>query len=285
MKNSILFIATITFVFFLTGCQKDNTINELAELESTKADIEKTLPTLDQAQVIAVDSITDAKAMESELEDRSGRTQIFERTYSIEDEDLVKVYIRKEQMNPNFKYIAVLRVYEGNPDLYTVGSTDNNYSTNSYVIRYDKSLDQRDKETYVCAHDLRESDNYIYFSAFARNYSHFKLSIYKERIPHSYGPEISFVTPAHTEYYERGARLYVKVNARDNSGVRYVKLYINGEFVRTEHHAPYEWGTRHNENDTALDHLEPGGMYDLRVVATDRRGYTSEKTMTVHMRY
>lgn len=287
MKNSILLIAAIVFALFLTGCQQDDLMSEMADLETTNANTEKAEPNLDMSEVVAMDSI-DLQAAESELEERSGRTRIFEETYTIHHSGWLKLYMNKHQMNPDCKYIAVVSTYQGDPDLYIKGAQHqlNSHSSPSHLrtIRYSAHWGQYNEESYVYAHDLEHHENYAYFSIYAGHYSRFKVTIYKECDYYGQGPDISFHNPQHGAYYHRGTDLYVKVNAHDYDGVEYVKLYVNGQYVRKESYAPYEWGKPHTYNDHILNNMHPG-TYKLRAVAKDKRGYTSEKTITIHVRH
>ncbi|WP_010180937.1 Ig-like domain-containing protein [Aquimarina agarilytica] len=73
-----------------------------------------------------------------------------------------------------------------------------------------------------------------------------------------------------------GATVNVDVNAIANDGVANVKLYVNNKFVRQENVKPYTWGG----NDNALKNLKEG-TYELKAVATDKKGKTTEAKLVV----
>ncbi|MEN0046697.1 MAG: Ig-like domain-containing protein [Bacteroidota bacterium] len=94
-------------------------------------------------------------------------------------------------------------------------------------------------------------------------------------------PMVAFDTPTNMQDFPEGTDLYVKVNASDSDGsVTQVDLYLDGQFVRSEGAAPYEWGDPNQSNDVQLQNMQVG-TYNLRAVATDNEGATSETEITV----
>ncbi|MGA1823977.1 MAG: M60 family metallopeptidase [bacterium] len=74
----------------------------------------------------------------------------------------------------------------------------------------------------------------------------------------------------------------VVVEASDPDGtISKVALYINGEFVRHENAAPYEWGTANNNSDDPLLLNCAPGSYQLRAVAIDNDGNKTSATLSV----
>jgi len=61
--------------------------------------------------------------------------------------------------------------------------------------------------------------------------------------------------------------------------VAFAQLFLNGDLVRQENIAPYEWG-RSDQSDVALSNLGPGN-YDLRVVAEDEFGNVNENAISI----
>ncbi|NJL75328.1 MAG: hypothetical protein HC892_10135 [Saprospiraceae bacterium] len=57
-----------------------------------------------------------------------------------------------------------------------------------------------------------------------------------------------------------------------------MELYLNGQSIRKDFVAPYEWG-RNTQDDPALNNLQVGS-YTLRAVATDNKGATAETTIS-----
>ncbi|MEM9886230.1 MAG: Ig-like domain-containing protein [Bacteroidota bacterium] len=94
-------------------------------------------------------------------------------------------------------------------------------------------------------------------------------------------PSVTFDTPENGESFPVGTDLYVKVNASDAEGtVSSVDLYLNDQLVRSEGAAPYEWGDPNQHNDTQLQNMQ-AGSYQLKAVATDNEGASSETEITI----
>ncbi len=64
-----------------------------------------------------------------------------------------------------------------------------------------------------------------------------------------------FVKPYANQHFPKGKMVYVKVHPKDKHDVKYMKLYVDGQFVRTEKQYPYEWG---KSGDYKLKNLSPG---------------------------
>ena len=99
------------------------------------------------------------------------------------------------------------------------------------------------------------------------------LSVGEASLPVT-APLVSFVVPQAEDNLPAGSDLLVRVEARTdpNAGVlgaiQNVRLSLNGQFVRQENIAPYEWGAA-GQNDPLLQNLAPG-EYRLRVVAVNQ---------------
>jgi hypothetical protein len=97
--------------------------------------------------------------------------------------------------------------------------------------------------------------------------------------PTNQAPSVAFSTPTSTTTFTEPATIQVVVDAFDADGtIASVDLYVNNAFIRQEKSAPYEW------NFSVVDYLIANlsaGTYTLKTVATDNKGKTSEKTMTV----
>ncbi|WP_299604080.1 polysaccharide lyase [uncultured Aquimarina sp.] len=89
-------------------------------------------------------------------------------------------------------------------------------------------------------------------------------------------PVISFNEPtSQTVTLEEGNNLMVNVAASDPDGtIENVKLYMDNVEIREEVNPPYEWGHR-DDLDEQLKNLV-AGTYQMKAVATDNRGGTSE---------
>lgn len=84
-------------------------------------------------------------------------------------------------------------------------------------------------------------------------------------------PMLSFVTPTDGQVFPNGTSVVVEVNATDSDGsINNVELFLDGNFVRRESIAPYQWGLP-TQNDPELANMSPG-TYMLKAVATDNEG-------------
>ena len=99
--------------------------------------------------------------------------------------------------------------------------------------------------------------------------------------------QIEFITPIEPEHnfrYKAGIDLFVKVDAKDNEvGIEKVELYVNGEYLRSEYHAPYEWGKPHVNDDHPLNNLSAGG-YEITAVAINKDGVQRSETVRIRVR-
>lgn len=89
-------------------------------------------------------------------------------------------------------------------------------------------------------------------------------------------PTLQFVDPRDGSIYNNGDSLSVAVEASDRGGfIAGVTLFLNGQLVREESSAPFEWGP---QSDSLLNNLALGS-YVLRAVATDNQGASSEASI------
>ncbi len=99
-----------------------------------------------------------------------------------------------------------------------------------------------------------------------------------DETPDNVPPTIVFVAPQNNQTLQEGTSIMVTADVTDDVSVANARLFVNGVFVRQEGVAPYEWGS--NPNDTALMNML-AGSYELRVVATDASGNTSEEAIMI----
>ena len=92
-------------------------------------------------------------------------------------------------------------------------------------------------------------------------------------------PQLNFKTPGNNAQFIAGQTINVDVAASDSDGsIAQVDLYVNNKFLRTEFSAPYTWGA--NSSDGALRNVS-AGTYNIKAVAKDNKGKTSEKSISV----
>lgn len=92
-------------------------------------------------------------------------------------------------------------------------------------------------------------------------------------------PTVSFISPSSSTQLSAGDNLDIKVSATDDDTIAWVKLSLNGTFLRTEYTMPYEWGTSVGE-DPALFNLVAGN-YWLKVEASDSHSHVTIDSMLV----
>ena len=86
----------------------------------------------------------------------------------------------------------------------------------------------------------------------------------------------------HNSSCQAGQDLYVKVKAEKHQDVEYMELYINGYKVRREMNAPYEWGRKNTNGDSALRNMRRG-TYQLKCKIKTRCGEIKWKQSTVYV--
>jgi hypothetical protein len=97
-------------------------------------------------------------------------------------------------------------------------------------------------------------------------------------------PTVSFSSPSGNLTVDEGYSTVVVANASDSDGsISEVKLFIDGNAVRTERHVPYEWGHNGSPAPNEVNGLSVGN-HTFRVEATDNDGSTSADTFTLTVR-
>ena len=68
-------------------------------------------------------------------------------------------------------------------------------------------------------------------------------------------PTVSITTPADAQSFPNGSDIYVVATASDSDGsVVSVDLYLDGQFVRQEGLAPYEWNGGGGQDEEGTSH-------------------------------
>lgn len=98
-------------------------------------------------------------------------------------------------------------------------------------------------------------------------------------------PTVSFSSLSDDESFDAPASLGVEATAADSDGsVSNVTLAVNGETVRAEGVAPYQWGDAHpSRGDGVLENMSPGA-YELSLKAVDDDGGSTMASVTVTIR-
>ena len=93
-------------------------------------------------------------------------------------------------------------------------------------------------------------------------------------------PNVTFGSPTGNITLDQGYNsLYVSVNASDSDGIDFVRLFIDGQLVRQENFAPYEWG---KSGAAAAETLGlSAGTHTFRAEATDEDGDVGVATFTL----
>ncbi len=290
----ILSLTALISLFLMTSCQKDNfeELDALASMgqsstpstelsEGTDSDEETT----DSDTTLIIDSTEIDEQIQLSEEDlgreskgRSGRYKLWETTAHLSHGKWFSVWLPKHYLDPHCRYYLVITPIHGNPDAYI-------HARNDYgMFRYVRSSNNTHgvDETYAMLADLRHDEGRLYASAYGRTACQFKITIYKECGQHQNCPTVHFDSPTNGSHYNAGKDLYVNVDAHDPSGIDYVELYVNGQFVRKETKAPYEWGKPHSHNDHWLNNMQPG-TYVLKCIAKNYHGCKVAKEITIHI--
>jgi len=85
-----------------------------------------------------------------------------------------------------------------------------------------------------------------------------------------------FDYPKNGQKYNRNSDVYVKVNPKKYQDVEYMKMYLDGQYIRKESSHPYEWCKNNNSGDSKLRKMKPG-KYKLKVEIKDKCGKTNYK--------
>lgn len=96
-------------------------------------------------------------------------------------------------------------------------------------------------------------------------------------------PVITFLDPEDGDIFPEGTDLYVHVDATDPDGsIKNVRLYLDGDLIRKENFAPYEWGAGTENNDPELQNLSIG-QHELTAVAFDNTSEYTQKSIFVNV--
>ena len=273
MKNLLSLFALITLIGFLTSCNQEDLSNDLLEMENIESSTQ--VAEFNENQVEKTVELSKDSKVESEIEERSGWVKVYEDVYELGHDFWYKVKFNKHHLDTHCKYIMKVTPYHGNADAYIHGKNHHGYR----LIRYSNNHHGYD-ETYAYYNDLRHDEDYMSFNVHAKTACKFKIQIFKECEQNNDCATVEFEKPYTHQEICKGEDLYVKVKAYGQHDIKYVKLYVNGHFVRQENTAPYEWGKPHAEHDDWLNHMQPG-HYELKAVAEDYYGCKTTKTFNI----
>lgn len=271
MKNLLPLMMLVALITFFSSCNQDDLLGDFEAMETLDNSV-AAKANIDESNVIGADQIDENAVIEEEIESRNGWVKLYEKTIELHHNKWFGAYIEKDHLDPHCTYFVIVTPYHGNPDAYVHGKDQyGNYR----MIRKSTNTHGYD-ESYGKSADLHQDEHRMYFHAYAKTASKFKIEIFK--FCEGQGgdaPIITFKKPMQDSIC-KGEDLYVKVDAHDNDGIKYVKLYVNGYFVRQENNAPYEWGKPHTNNDHQLNNLQ-AGTYELKAVAEDHHGNKTTK--------
>lgn len=158
------------------------------------------------------------------------------------------------------------------------------------VSIYVGSIDSTNPEDYTKIGDLTQNDvnrfpntNIQGRYVFLRHNGTGALAIAEVAVqgtilPANEAPSVSFTYPNPSQRLPSGTDLVVTVSASDVDGsIDNITLSLDGQAIRVEQAAPYEWGLP-TQNDALLRDMVPGN-YQLTAVATDDDGATAETTI------
>ena len=91
-------------------------------------------------------------------------------------------------------------------------------------------------------------------------------------------PVITFTNLTANQNIVQGTDLNINVGATHSSGIANVQLFLDGNLVRQENLAPYDWGL--GTNDPQLNTLSIGS-HTFKAIATAVNGEFSEKSITI----
>lgn len=99
-------------------------------------------------------------------------------------------------------------------------------------------------------------------------------------------PTGNFIAPADNEFIEGYNELYINFEASDPDEDEIISavLSIDGEEIRSESQAPYEWGHQSKNEDFTFETLDLiPGTHILKVEVTDARGAKNSMTKTIEV--
>lgn len=146
-------------------------------------------------------------------------------------------------------------------ELYLTSTLVDTENFASYDFLFDSRIYPNGKYTLTAkAYDL------------AGNYSTTSISITLDN--ELIAPTVSFIAPKTDAIV--GGKLYVSVNAVDNTGIKKIDLFINDVFVKTELSGPYEW--------YVLTSNYTNGAYTLKTVTCDLSDNQTTLTRNITIR-
>ena len=165
--------------------------------------------------------------------------------------------------------------YSGGSDLIALvpDGIDGDISTNSIGIE--------GFDGFTTPLDLVEDTNTgnIYVSDLEAQQIH--LLTLDIKVPEN-GITISFNELVNNQVIAEDEVLGVTINATDTDGdIENVQLFLNNVLVRTESHAPYEWGADNTSTvDLVLEELTTG-THIIKAIASDNEGNTEEISISI----
>jgi len=73
-------------------------------------------------------------------------------------------------------------------------------------------------------------------------------------------------------HFSKGSDVYVRVTPSKKYDIAYMKLYLDGHFVRQETSYPFEWCKNNSGGDYALRNMQHKGQHNIKVEIKDKCG-------------
>ena len=180
----LLMLCCLSIAF--VGCDKEDHImggdvspQGNSEIPADTDDEKTSDVVLDETMVIFADSVPATLRQDDKAVDlRSATDPIYNLNYTLRAGQWLLVYLNKNDLDPNCKYIAKVTSYNGDPDLFVYGRQ----GSGSYRRIRRASINGVIEETYAYLSDLNSHEDRLYFAVWAdgNREADFKLEIFKD---------------------------------------------------------------------------------------------------------
>ncbi|MBK7869565.1 MAG: hypothetical protein IPJ74_02225 [Saprospiraceae bacterium] len=179
MKKQILFVLTLMVALIcFNSCEKEAL--EAPATATNDASKEEPMIKIVLGPNDRMDSI--GLNLNDQIESREAKT-LWITVYSstLYQGNWSRLYIPRANLDPNYRYTAILTPYGGNPDLYIQGKKTYSY-TEFRTIRYSINPGAYQDSSVALLSDLRSDEDTMCFSVYAQTNTQYILYIYREPI-------------------------------------------------------------------------------------------------------